>query len=436
MEYLLRLTLIWAALLFYYHFFFSQNDNWALKRRFLLGAYLLGLVIPSLPAIGVATKNLPLSSIPLDTYFVVLNNPLIPQTEGPFAFSWPLLLLSIYLLGTLVQLIRLSRHFLQLWYWNREGIKSSFGSFKVVRHATISSPFAAGNRIFLPLHLAPKVEEVAYLHEAAHLQHAHTAERLPMILGQVFLWFHPLQWLFDRELSAVQEFQADEVVTQAISKKEYGHILIQQSMLPLDHWQPGLFASPLKKRIHMMIRKKNKQPWRSPQILIFLGLVSVLLFACSDLLGPAELRTKDILPYTQVDQQASLLTSPLDASKPGSSIDHTLLETIYKNIKYPASARQSGTQAQIKAEFVIDQNGKLNQLQVFEFKQNELEESLEKIVVVGYGDTSNDKAKRDTQALLKEVERVLQELPDWRPAKKEGKAVPVAIALGFHYKLE
>lgn len=455
-EYLLRLTLIWGSLLIYYHFFFSQNHNWTLRRRFLIGSYLIGLVIPLLPSMGLTAEPIPLSNVQFGTYFVSPTNPIIAEQETSTSFDWYLLFVSIYLLGTFVQLIRLGRHYLLLQYWNSKGIKSSFRSFRVIRHTAITSPFATWRSIFLPLQLSPEVEEVAYLHEAAHLRYAHSLERLPMILGQVILWFHPLQWIFESELSAIQEFQADEAVTQEISKKTYGHILIQQSMLPTDHWQPGLFASPLKKRIHMMVNKKKSQPWRWPQLTLFLGLLGVLTFSCSDLISTAQPDYADAISYTAADQIPILVTSD-DADSSKSPINRALLENVYRNIRYPATARQNGLEGLVIARFVINEQGKLKPL-LFNTKDgkfvvgeggklnyspgqasfNNVPADQDEIVVVGYGDNSQNEATEgiDMNILVEEVNRVISELPDWKPAMRDGKAVTVAMHLGVKFKLE
>jgi hypothetical protein len=196
--------------------------------------------------------------------------------------------LSIYLLGLSLVFARALVHGWRIMRWSREGEKSTYLGYRVVRHGSVTSPFAAWGRIFLPLRgLEAAVENIALIHEAAHLRQRHHYDTFLMMIGQIVFWFHPLQWVFGRQLSDLHEFEADAAVTQLVPVRTYGFHLLQSSLAPTGAL--GLFSSPLQKRITMMTKTKVRQPLRTLSLFGLLGLVSILIVACSEL-------TEDALP--------------------------------------------------------------------------------------------------------------------------------------------
>lgn len=440
----------------YYQIFMASNHNWRLRRGYLLFTYLLGICIPLLPALDLnslppALPNLQISS------GIIFEAPVQAVASGEAATYSPFnFIFLIYGLGVLFQLLKLLSYSIKIWHWKRQGHRSQFRHFTLIEHHSIPSPFAGWSAIFLPQQLDEELQSVACLHEAAHLQSHHNLERFPLVLGQILFWFHPLQWYYTHCLVAVQEFQADEAVLQHIPTKRYGHILIQQSMLPLQTWQAGLFASPLKQRINMMVNKKHSRPWRLSQVGLFMGLLSLLVFSCSDLVSTVQSEYNDVISYVEADQVPILVTSE-ETTAPKSPIDRTFLESVYRNIKYPAPARKGGLEGSVVAQFIIGEEGKLKvsflntrdgtyavdkrgtlKFSPVSTKFNASLPDQDEIVVVGYAVQGQEEASADAdmEILVKEVQRVIGELPDWKPAMKDGKAIPVAMHLEVRFKLE
>ncbi|MBX2872842.1 MAG: M56 family metallopeptidase [Saprospiraceae bacterium] len=435
-DYLLRLSIIWGALLLYYRFFLAQNHNWQLRRVYLFSTYLLGIIIPLLPALEITQlpEALPdFSVIPNFTFEPQGISLEVTERTGP---SWWLMLPILYGLGVAFQLGLFVKNSWQIWRWKQVGEQHKFGRYAIIEHHSIPSPFAGWRTIFLPPRLDAELQSVACLHEAAHLHSHHNLERLPLVLGQIFFWFHPLQWYYNRALATVQEYQADEAVLQHIPTKTYGHILIQQSMRPTHQWQAGLFASPLKQRINMMVSQKNKQPWRLPQMGLFLGLLGLLVFSCSDFASAVKPDSEEIISYLEADQVPILVTSQ-EAPPEKSPFNKVILENIYRNIKYPKAARQHGLTGFVLAKFVIDENGKLHELRL-ESQEGVTKKDFETVVVTGYSaaKSKGETGKVDMAILAQEVERVISELPDWKPALKDGKPVPVTMDMGVVFRLE
>ena len=454
-DYLLRLSIIWGALLVYYHFFLAKNHNWQLRRVYLFSTYLLGILIPLLPAVQLNPLPEVLPDLSVIPNFAFETAAVQLEAVESRAFSWWLVIPLLYGIGVFVQLCLFLKNSWQIWRWKQVGERSSFGRYAIVEHHSIPSPFAGWRTIFLPRKLDEELQSVACLHEAAHLRSHHNLERLPLALGQILFWFHPLQWYYNHALSTVQEYQADEAVLQHIPTKTYGHILIQQSMQPTHQWQAGLFASPLKQRINMMVSQKNKQPWRLPQMSLFLGLLGLLVFSCSDMMSPAGLDYENVISHLEADQ-APVLVTRSEETPSKHFVNPTLLKTIYSTIKYPATARRDGIEGSILANFIVDEQGKLNALafatpdgyfkadpsgkiKAVDVKPANFISSDDEVVIVGYGNTEGKTSASPSgnlEILIEEITRVMTTLPDWKPAMKDGKAVPVSMDLSFRYKLE
>lgn len=446
LTYLLRLTTIWFLLIGFYQLIIIHKHNWFFRRYFLILSYLLGVILPLLPSLGaVPYENaLNVSGIIAIGETIGTTQPTVPQT-APSQYVWIVIfLLGLYIVYSLFRLSRLFFSHFTIWKWSKTGKISRYRSFQVVTHEQISTPFAALRAIFLPKSIDPKEKEMICLHESIHLRSAHNLERLLLQIGGIILWFHPLQWIFESLLEEVQEFEADEGVLQEFPAAQYGRLLIQTSMLPnIVHGQPGIFSSPLKKRISMMVKNKDYRPLQFRHSLSLLALVMLLTFSCSDLFKN---QTDSIFASTEVDHAASLVV-PIEQE--GMNPSKFLLQSIYTEIKYPAAARNTGTEGLFKADLFIDEQGNLTDLYIREAneavknnkKSNDAEEwndANKKIVVVGYGSYSaSEEVDMDgLEALKKELDRVIRNLGPWQPAIKDGNPVSSRNYLTFRYRLE
>lgn len=85
-----------------------------------------------------------------------------------------------------------------------------------------------------------------------------------------------------------------------------------------------------------------------------------------------------------------------------------LNEYISKNIIYPKQAREQSIEGKVIAQFVIDKDGRISQAEV--------------IKKAGFG-------------LDEEAIRIINSMPNWKPAKQNGKAVTLRYTLPINFKL-
>jgi len=89
--------------------------------------------------------------------------------------------------------------------------------------------------------------------------------------------------------------------------------------------------------------------------------------------------------------------------------DKKMLEFIYSSIRYPARARENGVQGMAIARFVVEESGKIQDVDIL---------------------------RGLNQDIAQEVRRVVSSMPKWIPGKQDGKVVRVQFNLPVKFKLE
>lgn len=124
----------------------------------------------------------------------------------------------------------------------------------------------------------PEDEKKIIRHELAHMRGWHSLDiMLVEVLGIVF-WLSPMVYLYSRSLRVVHEYLADAAVLQTTrKKKQYGHLLLSQSQSGQPIVLANHFInSQLKKRILMMTKTRSKRHMLTRYLLavpLILGLI-------------------------------------------------------------------------------------------------------------------------------------------------------------------
>ena len=311
------------------------------------------------------------------------------------------------------------------------------------------------------------------IHELAHIQNRHSWDLLVADICIFFQWFNPASWLLKQELQNIHEYEADEtVIEKGVDAKQYQLLLIKKAVGTRLYSMANSFNhSKLKKRITMMLKEKSN-PWAKLKYLYILPVaaIAVTAFARPEISETAEeiSRMSDALGI----EQASLLFSRLhdisavkvndltaiveakaaktteeavqmstvlkDTAKPvevkyiptevtdklkGTPlyevVEHmpefpgggmaAALEYIQKNMQYPESAKENGTQGRAMVQFVVDKEGNVTEPKVIRSVDKEL----------------------DAEAI-----RLVKSMPKWKPGMQKGQAVAVKYTMPVLFKLE
>ncbi len=106
----------------------------------------------------------------------------------------------------------------------------------------------------------------------------------------------------------------------------------------------------------------------------------------------------DIVPYTSVEVKPTFNGGDAEA----------FVKYVQENLKYPQRAIENEEQGRVTVNFVVDQNGKIQNAKV---------------------------VKGVSELLDAEALRVINNAPDWTPAKQGGKNVPVTYSIPVVFAL-
>lgn len=459
LEYLLRLTVIWAVLAAYY-FLALRRADFSAQRFYLLGTLAFGLVVPLLPALG---GGLPVVGLPSVTYVAepyFYTGEVAVETAG-FNWSWYAVLPWLYFAGVAFFTAR------TLVQWNglrrlaSSGKSDRYDGYRVIRHRGITGPFVAFGCIFLPAEMSDaKLEHTALIHEASHLRARHHYDTLLLTIGSLLLWFHPLFWMLRRLLATVHEYEADAAVILTVPARTYGLQLLQSSLGPAGF--PGLFSSPIKNRITMITTKNRARKLRLLPLLTLCLLLAGLVVACSDLGEDAAIPLENHNPFSEMDVDPFEFmeepevqeegTPPLNFSVNGELTDEKLdqiteyakrlspefTKAAYAQVKYPAAARISGTEAVVRAVIKIQNKGalKLEALYLPTEKQIAKVPGTLDLTITSYP-SEKIVGTAQPEILKEEVRRVISQLENFAPPGIEGiSEMSTSLIIDFNFKLE
>jgi TonB family protein len=89
--------------------------------------------------------------------------------------------------------------------------------------------------------------------------------------------------------------------------------------------------------------------------------------------------------------------------------EEAYMKFLANNVKYPVIAQENGIQGLVEAVYTVDTNGKVTSVRI----EKEVDPSLDK-----------------------EVKRVIEEMPDWTPAKLNGESVRMTRRIPFVFRLQ
>lgn len=311
------------------------------------------------------------------------------------------------------------------------------------------------------------------IHELAHIQNRHSWDLLVADICIFFQWFNPASWLLKQELQNIHEYEADEtVIEKGVDAKQYQLLLIKKAVGTRLYSMANSFNhSKLKKRITMMLKEKSN-PWAKLKYLYILPVAAIAVTAfarpeisetaeeisrMSDALGIEQaslffsrlhdisaVKVNDLTAIVEAkaakttEEAVQMSTVLKDTAKPvevkyipaevtdklkGTPLYEVVeqmpefpgggmaaaLEYIQKNMQYPESAKENGTQGRAMVQFVVDKEGNVTEPKVIRSVDKEL----------------------DAEAI-----RLVKSMPKWKPGMQKGQAVAVKYTMPVLFKLE
>lgn len=191
----------------------------------------------------------------------------IEPEDGNYKYFYLLRIVGvIYLLGVmfcflnkLINLIRLLRFIPKgcLWIHREDGCL-------IYCHAHPIPPFSWMNRIVISEEDYQSNGQEILKHEQAHVACKHSWDVLWLSLVEILQWFNPLVWMLSKDMNAIHEFEADQMVLcKGIDKVRYQLLMIRKAIscphyIFSNHFNQG----QVKQRIHMMNTSTSPMRWK------------------------------------------------------------------------------------------------------------------------------------------------------------------------------
>ena len=394
----------------------------------------------------------------------------------------------IYLSGLLVSLLVSLIGFLRILFLFRKVLVIIKDGFRLMIVPNDIPAFSFGRYLFISKSDYETNGDTILTHEKAHVKYGHFYDLLLLEVVKIIYWFNPVIYWLIRDLKAIHEFQADDsTLNNGIDATQYQLLIIQKGVGSQRFALANSFNHcQIKNRITMMNKQKTSKAWRW-KVATFLPLLALLLMAFGktgeNVPVKRNVPEKIIAPPEIVQEnQSQKLSQLIEIRKDGNYIDNKLcsLEEIVKK------GREWGKASNDWIHLIVDESIPYARL-------DEVREALENAKVYGivqsepnsddiiyfsgdvsesakftqgkWGDWLNDQLEHLTEGkcnvydywittsfiidkngkvrdghiikgsdypeINSAMEKILTQIPDWKPAKRGGKTVSVYYRSGL-----
>ena len=463
--YILKSSVCLAIFYLFYRLLLARETFHRFNRFSLLGILLLSCLLPLVEVSVKQETEVHQTMLTLEQLLMMADA--VNATEAgarteTATVTWIQVALLVYLAGIVFFAFRNVYSLVRLLMLLKSGKKEDIGSYlpgrkervTLIVHNCDIAPFSWMGYIVISRKDLEENGREILIHELAHIHNRHSWDLLVADVCIFFQWFNPASWLLKQELQNIHEFEADEtVIKEGVDAKQYQLLLIKKAVGTRLYSMANSFNhSTLKKRITMMLKEKSN-PWARLKYLYVLPLAAIAVTAfarpeisqkakeisavkVNDLAAIVETKTVEnvasgvnaVVNLTDVPE-ISVVKDTADVKKKetaGKSSEDgvfwvaekmpefpggngAVAEYVRENMKYPAIAKEKGTQGRVIVQFVVNKKGKI---------------------------VSPKVARSVDPDLDKEAIRLIKSMPDWIPGTQGGKAVDVKYTLPVSFRLD
>lgn len=434
-----------------YSLLLSRDTSYSRNRAFILLSLLSALILPLIPFQTIKPLNIQLFGKFLSEVFVTASSNASKTVSTVHTASGILqTIYSLYIIVAFIFIFKLLIDLLNLLFLilrhNQQGSR-------IIRfHGFNTSGFSAMGYIFINSRLSPEDAGEIIRHEQNHLKQNHFIDIILIEIIKALQWFNPVIYLFNRSLRAIHEYQADqECLCSGVPIVNYQSLLLNQVFKSGGFNLTNSFSNPslIKKRMLMMTKKRTPD-FAALKMLIVVPVAAIVFLAISAYREIPNSSVKQLVPSVLIQNKSaetdgeqvapppppppppSAKTSESkenvavikeesvgDSQKepfvvveempmfPGG--DAALLRYIGENTIYPEISKASNVQGRVIIRFCVTEKGGISQISVIKGISPEL----------------------DAEAM-----RVVKTLPDFKPGRQGGIAVPVWYMVPITFTLK
>ena len=450
--YILKSSVCLAVFYLFYRLLLSRETFHRFNRVALLSILLLSCLLPLVEVTVEKQTEVHQTMMTLEQWLMLadmMNTTNVAELQiEEVTVTWIHVALLVYLAGILLFAFRNGYSLLKLGNLLRLGRKEDLSKYTdggekvtLIVHDHDIAPFSWMKYIVISQKDLDENGREILIHELAHIQNRHSWDLLVADICIFFQWFNPASWLLKQELQNIHEYEADEtVIEKGVDAKQYQLLLIKKAVgTRLSSMANSFNHSKLKKRITMMLKEKSS-PWARLKYLYVLPVaaIAVTAFARPEVSDKVEkissVKVNDLaaIVETKVVESAGDTTKPADVKYvpaevrkqlkgtpvfevaeempefPGGGMS-AFMDYIKTNMRYPASAKENGTQGRVTVQFVVDEDGSI--------KDSKVLRSVDKDM--------------DAEAL-----RLINTMPKWKPGRQKGQPVAVKFTVPVMFRLD
>jgi hypothetical protein len=419
-----------ATFVFYLAFLllFQNRKQFVFNRLFLPVSFLISYLIPLIPIPVVRTVEM--TSFEMTGPVFSSTQAAETKVEALFPIEWHQLLLGIYLLGLCGFLFQLILGNLKAFRIIQKSRKGTLFGMPVNLTIQDVHPFAFFNRIVISENtLASPDIEMIVTHENIHVKENHTLDVILTELLFLFQWFNPFAWLIKDAVKNNLEYKTDHQVVQKFNPKTYQLAMVSLAdKSGVTPFLNSLNGSQLKNRIIMMKSKKENKYAIVKQLAV-IPLLAFLVITLANREVKSEVIPAISQNTTNLGNNALLSSGKINENKNQNlklSVDDKVYpandvtekakfsngewsQWIGNQLKHFSEGKPNGWGFTIKYSIVIDKTGKVRDGKIIKGS--------------------------DYPEINTEFKRILTQIPDWTPAKKNGVAVNVMLTEAFATKI-
>ena len=267
-----------------YRWLLAKKVGFGLCRAFIVMSMLLAVAIPAMDVPVFTEKTLSQQGVLTGFDFLVMELddavPMDPEVEMdeaenmasetapvPKAFDIKaaagIAVKVIYILVALASLGLTVYNIIKIQKLRRRSKLTRTEEYTLAEHEDIKTPFSFLMTIFMGFNYEPGERLQILTHEASHIRHRHSFERISLSILRSVFWFNPFFWMAEKDLEEVQEWEADkDVLNEGYELDTYRTTIFKQLFGYNPDISCGLNHSLTKQRFIMMTQsRRGKGAW-------------------------------------------------------------------------------------------------------------------------------------------------------------------------------
>ena len=186
-----------------------------------------------------------------------------PKNTGSIKVAAVMAVQVIYILVALASIGLTIYNAIKIQRLRRRSRLTRTEEYTLAEHEDIKTPFSFLMTIFMGFNYEPQERLQILTHEASHVRHRHSFERVALSVLRSIFWFNPFFWMAEKALEEVQEWEADkDVLNEGYELRTYRTTIFKQLFGYNPDISCGLNHSLTKQRFIMMTQsRRGKGAW-------------------------------------------------------------------------------------------------------------------------------------------------------------------------------